>query len=81
MNDCKYITNLNCEYLEVCNNNSCILRLQAVFGLRRFQQHIGFEEALSKANVSYAHFPKIEFVNKVHGVGITCQDFIGSSDE
>ena len=77
----KIITRAECEYTHVCMNNRCIFRLQKVFGLQHFKQHVGFNEALNSAGVSYAEFPKFELVSKPHSVGISCRNFLGGDDE
>ena len=77
----KIITHTDCEFTHKCTNNSCIFRLQNEFGLKYLQHNTNFEEALSKADASYASWPKFEVLVVSSGIGIACQDYIGSDNE
>ena len=75
------ISRTKCDYTHVCMNNRCVFRLQSVFGLNHFKQHVGMEEVLGIAGVSYAEYPDFELVSKSYGIGILCKDFLEGDDE
>ena len=77
----KIISRTQCDFTHVCLNNRCIFRLQSVFGLDHFRQHINASEVLDTAGVSYATYPRFELVSKPYGMGVLCKDFLGGDDE